>query len=98
MSRSSPAENHPPADRAAADGVTDASCGNCGRSVDVGEPGKVVCVAHLEFRRLDEGSNCHHYLPRKPAPMPPQLDAEARGDDSLDAPRGEANTAAATGD
>lgn len=70
----------PPARPLAADGA--ASCGHCGRSVDVGEPGKVVCVAHLEFRSIEAGGNCHHFLPLKPAPTPPQLDAEASGDDA----------------
>lgn len=77
MSRPSHAEEHPSADSAATGKAAVASCGNCGRSVDVGEPGKVVCVAHLEFRGLDDGGNCHHYLPSKPAPQPPQLDADA---------------------
>lgn len=78
MSQHHSAAELPPPSPSAGDG--EASCGRCGRSVDVGEPGKVVCVAHLEYRPIDGGANCHHFLPLKPAPTPPQLDAEARGD------------------
>ena len=78
MSPRHPAAVAPPAAPAAAE--ADASCGRCGRSVDVGEPGKVVCVAHLEFRPIDSGGNCRHFLPLKPVPTPPQLDAAASGE------------------
>lgn len=79
MSFHHPAAPHQPRSLAAGG---EASCGRCGRSVDVGEPGKVVCVAHLEFRPTDGGGNCGHYLPLKPAPTPPQLDADASGGDT----------------
>lgn len=49
------------------------ACGNCGRRLEIRDPDRLVCVAHLEFRSPLGGGDCPHYVAAKPFPEPPQL-------------------------
>ena len=49
------------------------ACCNCGRRLDIRDPERLVCIAHLEFRSPHGGGNCEHYIAAKPFPEPPQL-------------------------
>lgn len=50
------------------------ACSNCGRRLEIDDPERIVCIAHLEFRSPASGGDCAHYAPAKAFPDPPQLD------------------------
>lgn len=51
------------------------ACANCGRRLEIRDPERLVCIAHLEFRSPLGGGDCAHYVAAKPFPDPPQLAA-----------------------